>query len=135
MASADSVNFAIRPNKAVERKLVFETLSALTEVYAFSECRYIGFGAMWFIDFVLAHRRLSITDMVSIERNDYLASRALYNRPYACVSVEVGESDGVLPRMPLEERRLLVWLDYDTSLRARLDGPRHSMPAAPTGAC
>ena len=119
MASADSVNFAIRPNKAVERKLVFEKLSLLAKVYAWSECRYIGFGAMWFVDFVLAHRRLSITDMISIERNEYLASRARFNRPYACVSVEVGESDSVLPRLRLEERRLLAWLDYDASL----DGP------------
>ena len=119
MASADSVNFAIRPNKAVERKLVFDTLALLADAYAFSECRYIGFGALWFVDFVLAHRRLSITDMISIEKNEYLASRAEYNRPYSCVSVEVGESDGVLPRLQLEERRLLVWLDYDTSL----DGP------------
>lgn len=119
MASTDSVNFAIRPNKAVERKLVFETLSRLAEVYEFSECRYIGFGAMWFVDFVLAHRRLSITDMISIEKNEYLASRARFNKPYACVSIEVGESDIVLPHLRLEERRLLVWLDYDTSL----DGP------------
>ena len=119
MASAESVNFAIRPNKAVERKLVFDALSLLAGVYTFAECRYIGFGALWFIDFVLAHKDLAITDMISIEKNEYLASRATFNRPYACVKVEVGESDSVLPRLPLEERRLLVWLDYDTSL----DGP------------
>lgn len=119
MASADYINYAIRPNKTVERKLVFETLAALAAVYNFGEYRYIGLGALWFVDFVLAHKYLSIADMISIEKNEYLASRAEFNRPYACVKVEPGESDSVLPRLPLEEYPLLVWLDYDTSL----DGP------------
>lgn len=116
MASAESVNYVIRPNKAIERKLVFDELSLLAGVYSFDECRYIGFGALWFVDFVLAHRGLAITDMVSIERDEYIASRAEFNRPYACVSVEVGESDKVLPGLKLEERRVLAWLDYDSSL-------------------
>ena len=119
MATGDYINYAIRPNKTVERKLVFECLTALSPRYDFSAYRYIGLGAVWFVDFVLAHKYLSIGDMISIEKDEYLASRAAFNRPYACVRVEPGESDTVLPRLPLEERPLLVWLDYTASL----DGP------------
>ena len=119
MASADYINYAIRPNKAVERKLVFETLAALEPVCNFAKYRYIGFGALWFVDFVLAHKYLSISDMISIEKDGYLAHRAEFNKPYACVKIEPGDSEFVLPSLQIEESPLLVWLDYDSSL----DGP------------
>ena len=116
MPSPYTVNFSIRPNKAVERKLIFETLSRLDPQYHFSSYRYIGFGAVWFIDFLLAHKYLSISDMISIEGDELLAQRAEFNMPYACITVETGDSEVVLPTLPLEEKRLLAWLDYDSSL-------------------
>ena len=119
MGSANYVNYSIRPNKAVERKFIFQTLAALAPICDFAGYRYIGFGALWFVDFVLAHQYLSIAGMVSIEKNEYIASRAEFNRPYACVSVEHGESSSILPSLPFKENPLLAWLDYDTSL----DGP------------
>ena len=115
MASSDRINYAIRPNKTVERKLVFETLNAIAPIYNFTEYRYIGFGAVWFVDFVLAHKYLSIKDMISIESDEYVASRAKFNKPYMCVRIKHGDSDMILPALPLEEKPLLVWLDYDTS--------------------
>ena len=119
MASSDSINYALRPSKAVGRKIVFETLTALAPIYDFTTYRYIGFGALWFVDFVLAHRSLFISDMVSIEKDEYHASRAEFNKPYACVSVKPGESSSVLPDLSIEEKPILAWLDYDTGL----DGP------------
>ena len=119
MASSDFINYAIRPNKTVERKVVFEILSALTPIYDFSKYRYIGFGAVWFVDFVLAHKYLFIEDMISIEKDEYIARRAEFNKPYACVRVEAGESDNILPELLYDECPFLIWLDYDTSL----DGP------------
>ncbi len=119
MASSDYINFAIRPNKAVERKLIFEVLSVLSPVLNLSGHRYVGLGAPWFVDFVMAHKYLNIRDMISIEKDEYLASRAEFNKPYACVQVIPGDSHIVLPDLHLEEMPLLVWLDYDTSL----DGP------------
>ena len=116
MVSSDHINFAVRPNKAIARKIVFETLSALPPNYEIGEYRYIGFGASWFGDFVLAHKILSITDMISIEKDEFQASRAKFNKPYACVNVIHGDSNVVLPKLQLEEKRLLVWLDYDSSI-------------------
>ena len=68
MASSDYINYVIRPNKTVERKLIFETLSRLAPIFNFAEYRYIGFGALWFVDFVMAHKYLSIANMISIEK-------------------------------------------------------------------
>ena len=116
MASSDVVNYALRPNKSVERKLVFEVLSTMSPVLNLPGYRYVGLGAPWFVDFVMAHRQLTIVDMISIEQDEILASRAEFNKPYACVSVIHGDSQTVLPELPLEELPLLVWLDYDTSL-------------------
>ena len=119
MASAYDINFSIRPNKAVERKLVFQTLIALAPLFGFEKYRYVGLGSLWFVDFVLAHKHLSIRDMISIENDAYLASRAKFNKPYACVDIKHGDSSEILKDPWLEECPLLAWLDYDTSL----DGP------------
>ena len=116
MVSSDHINFAVRQNKAIARKIVFETLSALPPIYEIGKYRYIGLGASWFGDFVLAHKILSITDMISIEKDQIQTSRAEFNKPYACVNVIHGDSNVVLPNLDLEEKRLLVWLDYDSSI-------------------
>lgn len=116
MTSSDYINYAIRPNKAVERKIVFEVLSILSPVLNFPAYRYIGLGAPWFVDFVLAHKYLMIEDMISIEKDEILTERAVFNKPYACVKVIHGDSETVLPDLDLEKQRLLVWLDYDSSL-------------------
>ena len=64
----------------------------------------------------MAHRYLIIEDMISIEQDEILASRAEFNKPYACVSVIHGDSQTVLSDLDLEKLPLLVWLDYDSSL-------------------
>ena len=134
MSSSDYVNYAIRPNKAVERKLVFEVLATLSPVLNLSNYRYIGLGAPWFVDFVMAHKMLSISDMISIEQDEILASRAEFNKPYACVKVIAGDSPSVLPDLHLEERHLLAWLDYDSSLEGPvLDDLSTLCSRVPTG--
>ena len=114
MSSSEQVNFSIRPNKFVERKFLFEILSLLPPELGLSGYKYVGLGAPWFIDFIMAHRMLSIKKMVSIEKNEIIASRAKFNRPYACVEVIPGDSETVLNEMDMECDRHLVWLDYDS---------------------
>lgn len=116
MASSDSVNYSLRPNKSVERKIVFEVLVNLTPILNLAGYRYIGLGAPWFVDHIMAHKVLLIEDMISIEKNEILASRAEFNKPFACVNVIHGDSEIVLPEIELEELPILAWLDYDTSI-------------------
>lgn len=115
MASPDYVNYSIRPNKNVERKLLIEALRQLQPRFDLKAYQYVGFGSYWFVDFRLVHTLLGIDDMYSIERHE--PSRAHFNKPYRHVTVEEGDSSTVLPTLPLRERLSLLWLDYDTTLQ------------------
>jgi hypothetical protein len=114
--SSDSINYSVRPNKSVERKLIVDALSRLPVNLKLSDYRYIGMGAMWFVDFVLVHRFLRIEDMISIEINN--RDRAYFNRPYSCIKVIEGESTALLNEgvLPLKDKPLIVWFDYDGML-------------------
>ncbi|WP_156152795.1 MULTISPECIES: O-methyltransferase [Pseudomonas] len=112
MASFEAVNYLIRPNKSVERKLIFDTLLHLSKTFDIPSYIYVGMGSMWFIDFVLAHRNLGISKLISFEHPDY-SSRAKFNCPYKAIEVR-GEtvSDGI-KNLNWQENSV-VWLDYDT---------------------
>ena len=117
MASFESVNYSLRPNKHVQRKLMIATLRELAGELKLEDYQYVGLGSLWYVDFILAHRELGIGSLVSIESES--PDRAEFNRPFDCVHVEAGDSTSVLRNYPIEERRAVVWLDYDS----RLDGP------------
>ena len=117
MASFDAVNYSIRPSKSIERQLVFDGISRLKPHLDLDDMAYVGFGSVWFTDFVLAHRHLGIEDMVSIERDDIGYRRASFNAPYATVRVLHGDASEMLPTLyddeTMKDRPWLVWLDYD----------------------
>ena len=117
MASFDVVNYSLRPSKSIQRQLVFEGIAKLKNHMDLERQVYVGFGSIWFTDFVLAHRLLGIDDMVSIESNEVGFRRAVFNSPYATVRVRHGFSTEVLPTLYADEvirlRPWLVWLDYD----------------------
>ncbi len=119
MASFDYVNYSIRPNKSVERKLVFTNLLKIQKELEYKSYRYIGFGSLWFTDFVIAHKLLGIKSMISIESSPIGAARARFNQPLSCISVEEGDSSTLIPELNLDSNKSIVWLDYDTSI----DGP------------
>lgn len=113
--SFERVDYSLRTNKNIERKLIFERLSALTSIVPFRDYRYMGFGSLWFVDFVMAHRMLGVTQLCSIER-EANAGRAEFNKPYFCIDVRPGDSSRVLADMPPDEwnrQPQIVWLDYD----------------------
>jgi len=112
--SFERFDYLLRTNKHIERKLVFDVLDAAAQKIGFDNHWYLGFGSMWFGDFRLAHRRLGIDRMVSVERSDY-ATRAEFNRPFAGVKVEPGDCNAVITNMTAEtwSKPLVAWLDYD----------------------
>lgn len=120
MPSFDVVNYSLRPNKSIQRSIVFEGLRQLGGVLDHQHLLYIGFGSIWFTDFQIAHKELRIDDMISIEANDIGFARARFNRPYKTVRLEHGYSKDVLPQLlqrpKLSNRPWLVWLDYDGAL-------------------
>jgi hypothetical protein len=116
MPSFDAVNYSLRPNKAVERKIVFAGLQRLSRVVDLASHRYLGLGSLWFIDYMMAHKLLGIASMTSIERDNIGFMRAEYNCPLRCIEVIEGESSLIIPTLRLNESPSVVWLDYDSSI-------------------
>lgn len=116
MPSFDSVNYSIRPNKAVERSIVFSDLVKLSRIVDLATHQYLGLGSIWFVDFLMAHKVLGIRSMISIEKDEIGYVRAEYNRPLSCIKVEKGETTKVIPSIKLEDSPSVVWFDYDTSI-------------------
>ena len=120
MASFNVVNYSLRPSKSIQRQLVFEGVRRLQSQLDLERMIYVGFGSVWFTDFVMVHKLLGVRDMVSIEGNDVGYRRAVFNAPFATVSVKHGLSSAVLPEMfvdpSLRDRPWLIWLDYDYEL-------------------
>jgi len=121
MPSFDAVNYSLRPSKSIQRQIVFEGVRLLQGQLDMERLIYVGFGSIWFTDFVLAHKTLGIDDMVSIESDEIGFSRAKFNSPFKTVTVMNGISSAVLPTLYVDElyvgRPWMVWLDYDYELR------------------
>lgn len=117
MASFNTVNFGLRPSKSIQRQIVFDGIRSLHSRLEVNGAVYVGFGSIWFVDFVMAHKILSINDMVSIEEDEVGYRRALYNSPFATVDVRRGFSSEVLPGLctdtSVNARPWVLWLDYD----------------------
>ncbi|MBI1814414.1 MAG: hypothetical protein HYR72_05510 [Deltaproteobacteria bacterium] len=111
MESYEKFNYAVRPNKRTQRKMIFEALARYVSVFPKRRFSYVGFGSMWFSDFLYAHRRLGVKTLTSVERTEGYR-RAVFNRPFKCVRVVEGNSSEVLPSLSWKDASI-VWLDYD----------------------
>jgi hypothetical protein len=113
-----SVHYAQRPAKNVERKMIVDALMRLQRVVDLSKSRYVGLGSVYFTDFILMHKLLGLTDLVSIEltQDAGVKQRFEANKPFDCVDLIFGHTNGVLPRLFTARTgggHNLVWLDYD----------------------
>ncbi|HEX8381902.1 MAG TPA: O-methyltransferase [Sphingomonas sp.] len=119
-ASFNGVNYSLRPSKTIQRGLIFEGLRQLQDQLDWSRASYVGFGSIWFTDFLLAHKILRISRMVSIESNDVGYRRAVFNKPYRFIRMKQGVSSDVIPALYDEARfpthPSIMWLDYDEGL-------------------
>jgi hypothetical protein len=120
MPSFDAINYSLRPSKSIQRQLVFDGAKQIQGAASLAGIAYVGFGSIWFTDFMMAHKILRVVMSISIEANDIGFARARFNAPYASVKVVHGESNAVLPGLfqdgDLAGRPLMIWLDYDFAL-------------------
>ena len=136
MGSFDTINYSLRPSKNIQRQIIFDGLRTLRTRLPLDNAVYIGFGSIWFVDFVLAHRILGITDMISIESDNIGFVRACFNSPYKTVRVMHGLSSEILPGLYKNERfndrPWVIWLDYDREFDEDLrDDVRSVLEEAP----
>lgn len=110
------VNYALRPAKQVERRMLIDAFQILGFAgFPIREYQYTGFGSLWFVDFILLHKILGIQRMVSVEGSERIAQRVVYNQPFRCVDTLVEMSYNVIPQLS-RDRKHILWLDYDRIL-------------------
>lgn len=116
--SFERVDYTVRPAKNIERKMLGEMLGRLRAFRPVEDYLYVGLGSTFFSDFVLFHKTFGIREMISIEKETTRRKRIEFNKPFACIRVEFGETTDVLPRLDWN-RAAVVWLDYDDTIDAR----------------
>lgn len=119
--SFEAINYMLRPNKNVERKLIVSTFKKLQTQFDIVQYRYVGFGSMWFTDFVLMHKTFGMSDLVTIESQKSREKRVEFNKPFACIAVRMEEAATALGDV-LDEKPSIVWLDYDGPLKNAMTG-------------
>ena len=117
--SYSKINYRLRPAKAVERKIICDSLRCLSPFGEIKTYRYVGFGSTYFSDFILFHQSLHIEDMISIEKDTNAKERFEYNRPFGCIKIKYGNSHEVLPMLEWSKKSI-VWLDYDSPLENKI---------------
>lgn len=115
------INYALRPAKAIERRMLCAAFERLHPFQRIQDYRYVGFGSIYFSDFQLLHRELGITNMLSIEKDVSARACFRFNRPYKCVRLKFATSAEVLPTLKWG-RRTILWLDYDDRLNVNILG-------------
>lgn len=117
MSSDRKINYNLRPSKSMERKMILEVLKEFCTPSEATNYQYIGFGASFFVDFKLMHRVLNITNMISIEAKLSNQKRCEFNKPYNCINLHFGLSRDELPKIDLDSKKSIIWLDYDKALK------------------
>lgn len=107
------IDYYLRPAKNVERKMILEVLKEIVRKTKGRYC-YIGMGSLAFIDFRLFHKELLINEMISIEKRKTDEERFEFNKPFN-ITMQFGEAGEVLSRVNIENKKSLLWLDYDGS--------------------
>lgn len=113
MKSTNSINYELRPNKFVERRMFVSSLARIMGYFK-QKYQYIGFGGIAFTDFKLIHKELNIEELHSIEKM-YSKDKLEFNKPYAQIQIEHDSSTNVLTKIDLT-KPTIIWLDYDNRL-------------------
>jgi hypothetical protein len=113
--SYEKINYSLRPAKSIERKMLCDAFRRLSAFGRVENYQYVGFGSTYFSDFILFHKALGMTNLISIEKDKAKQQRFEFNRPFKCIELKFGESNLVLPTLAWDIRSIL-WLDYDGKL-------------------
>ena len=108
------VDYSLRPAKAAVRRMIVTALARLNPLVPLESYRYIGMGSIYFRDFQIVHRELGIADMISIEGDSKAEDRIRFNLPLACIDLRMGSTGEILPRLDLDEKPHIIWLDYES---------------------
>jgi len=112
--SAQTIPYHLRPNKAVERNLFIALLGLINRVKNIANYAYIGFGGPFLEDFKNIHAAFGISNMLSLEMDENVHKRQIFNAPLKCIKYLPKTSDQFINNMEDYSIRtnIIVWLDY-----------------------
>lgn len=117
ISSSYRVQYDVRPAKQVERRMIVDALQRLAAVgLPISDYQYTGFGAIYFVDFVLLHKILGLNRLLSLEQDPSLETRVRFNRPFSCIDIKMVPASSEIPNLSRDVKHI-VWLDYDGLLQ------------------
>lgn len=111
MSTGSSVPYKLRPNKAVDRELFLSLLTRLAPALTLEAHHYIGLGGSFLEDFRLVHARLGIDLMTSVEAEEEVHKRQLFNRPTVSVKCVHSTLEDYLDAHDFD-RPAIIWFDY-----------------------
>ncbi|MFO8014557.1 MAG: O-methyltransferase [Phycisphaerae bacterium] len=118
--------YQLKPNKAVDRFLLAETLKRLQPYLEVDSCAYYGFGGPFLDDFRLLGERFPGLRMVSIERDQKTYARQKFHLPSSSVRLLKKQLSDFLTTYSKEERSIF-WLDYTDMKLARFQEFREAL--------
>jgi hypothetical protein len=114
--------------------MIVDALQRLQQAgFSITDYQYTGFGAIYFVDFILFHKLLGMSNLLSLEREPSLTKRVEFNRPFKCVDVKMVSASSAIPNLSTDIRHM-VWLDYDGVIRKDfLSDIQSAITVLPTG--
>ena len=110
------VQYDLRPAKQAERKMLLDAFRILaSEGFRIEDYQYTGMGSIHFIDFILFHKYLGISKLLSVEIDETIAKRIEFNKPFHLIETKInpiGSEIGLLSK----DRKHILWLDYDSKI-------------------
>lgn len=118
--SFSRINYYLRPNKQVERKILIDILLQFRKYIDLDNFSYIGMGSIYYYDFILIHRFLGIKNLVSFD-SAKTVKRFEFNKPYDFVNFLPRYSTVYLAEHPWKETNTITWLDYDGTFHDNIE--------------
>ncbi|HSW54285.1 MAG TPA: O-methyltransferase [Ignavibacteriaceae bacterium] len=114
--SFEKIDYLLRPRKQIERKIFIDILSKFQNRCGINliDYYYIGMGSIFYYDFILFHKYLNMTKMISID-DSVLKKRFEFNKPYEFVKFYNQKSTEFLKEFK-KDSNFILWLDYDFGL-------------------
>ena len=126
-SSAKFIPYDLRPAKQTERRIILDTLQLAGDAgLATSKYRYVGMGGNRFYDFVLIHKYLGTSEMVSLEHDNIMFDRACFNQPYKFIKIKKTNTQEFIDTDRYKNNSV-YWFDYDGGLSSEMTADISSM--------
>lgn len=115
-STASFIAYDLRPAKQIERRMIVDFVRGVSGCgIDLSLYHYLGMGGVRFIDFLMVHRYLGISDLTSVEQSADIIRRCDFNKPLGSIELFSGDASAYLARYTPKGPGL-VWFDYDWSI-------------------